>query len=298
VFKEKIPQGMVGSKTVGSRIADTIIIMFLAGLMFVCFVPMWHVLMASFSDGRDLLANEGLLFLPVGAVTLDGYRHVFADLNILWGYANTIMYVLGTVAFGMSINIMGGYVLYRGIRIKNIVIPLILFTLLFSGGLVPSYMINRMLGFVGSRWAMIIPGCTNAIFVVLMMNAFRGVPSSTVEAAEIDGAGHVRTMLQVVLPQTRGLSIVVLLNTVIMQWNSWFPAAIYLPNARDKWPLQLWIRQITAENMGFLLSSRPDYSRYLIQFAVIVIATVPLLIAFPFFQRKLEAGSITGGVKE
>jgi len=254
--------------------------------------------MASISDGQALLAHEGLLVLPVGDITLDGYKLAFADTNILKGYMNTIINVVSATLFGMCINILGGYVLSCESRLRPVLTVLIMFTVLFSGGLVPTYMIIRGLGWVGTRWSLIVPGCTNAMFVVMISNAFRGVPYSTVEAAKIDGAGHVRTMLQVMLPQARGLTTVVMVNGVVMQWNSWFQASIYVPNNRNLWPLQLWIRQLMADNEGFLLNSNPNYSRYLIQFVVIVIATLPILCAFPFFQRTLEKGQFTGGVKE
>lgn len=294
---KRIKSGMVQSTSVGGKVIDSLIIAVLAGVMFVCFIPMLHVFMASFSDGKLLLAHEGLLWSPLGGFSIEGYRHVFSDTSILTGYANTLTYVIGAAFFGMSINILGGYVLSRKFKLKTPITVLILFTILFNGGLVPTYMIIRSLDMVGTRWALLIPGCTNAMFVVLLMNAFRGVPESTVESAQIDGAGHIRTMLQIMLPQAQGLTVVVLLNTIIMQWNSWFPASIYVPNNRELWPLQLWIRQLTADNMGFLLNSNPDYSRYIIQYALIIIATLPILCAFPFFQKRLEAGTITGGVK-
>lgn len=135
------------------------------------------------------------------------------------------------------------------------------------------------------------------MFMVMMMNAFNSVPKEMYEAARIDGAGHIRTMVQVLLPQAMNLGSVIILNSVVMQWNAWFNASIYVPNNKKAWPLQLWIRQITADNQNFLRSANPDYSRYLIQYAVIVAATLPIIVLFPFFQDKLEKGVIGGGVK-
>mgnify|MGYP002802348192 FL=1 len=135
------------------------------------------------------------------------------------------------------------------------------------------------------------------MFMIMMMNAFNSVPKEMYEAARIDGAGHLRTMWQVMLPQAMNLGFVIILNSVVGQWNSWLPASIYVTNKKDLWPLQLWIRQITADSENFLRSSNPDYNRYLIEYAVIVAATLPILLAFPFFQNKLEKGVIAGGVK-
>ena len=113
----------------------------------------------------------------------------------------------------------------------------------------------------------------------------------------LDGAGPVQILFRVLLPQANGMSMVLILNSVVAQWNAWFDASIYVSNNKDAWPLQLWIRQIVADNENFLLSSNPDYNRYLIQFAVVVASTMPILILFPFFQDKLEKGVLTGGVK-
>ena len=124
----------------------------------------------------------------------------------------------------------------------------------------------------------------------------RGLPAAVL-LHHGDGAGHLRTMFQIMLPQAMNLGSVIILNSVVGQWNSWLQASIYVPNNKNLWPLQLWIRQITNENQNFLQSSNPDYSRYLVQYAVIVAATLPIIVIFPFFQDKLEKGVIAGGVK-
>jgi putative aldouronate transport system permease protein len=180
---------------------------------------------------------------------------------------------------------------------KPIVSGLIMFTMLFGGGMVPTYLVIKALGWVGTRWALIIPGCTNAMFMIMMMNAYNSVPREMYEAARMDGAGHFRTMLQIMLPQAMNLGAVIILNSVVGQWNSWLQASIYVPNKKKLWPLQLWVKQITADNDNFLNTSNPDYSRYLIRFAVVIAATLPIIIMFPFFQDKLEKGVITGGIK-
>lgn len=285
-------------KGLGNNIANTVIAALLLFVAFVSFIPLWHVLMASLSDGRRLLAHEGLLWLPAGQASLGGYRIMFADLSILTGYLNTIIYVVGATFFGILINTSGGYVLSRDSRLKSILTIFVTFTMLFNGGLIPTYMVIRALGWVGTRWAILIPGCTNAFFLIMLMNAFRNVPASTVESARIDGAGHLRVMFQIMLPQAKSMLTVVMINSVVMQWNSWFPASIYVPNRRELWPLQLWIRQLVADNANILQAANPDFDRWLVQYAVIIAASLPILITFPFFQKRLESGMIIGGVKE
>ena len=146
-------------------------------------------------------------------------------------------------------------------------------------------------------WALVIPGCTNSMFCIMMMNAFNSIPKEMYEASHIDGAGHLSTLFEITLPQAMNMGAVIILNLAIGQWNSWLQASIYVPNKKALWPLQLVIRQITSENANFLNSSNPNYSRYLIQFAVIIAAIAPIIIAFPFFQDKMEKGVIQGGVK-
>ncbi|MDL2301413.1 carbohydrate ABC transporter permease [Lachnospiraceae bacterium OttesenSCG-928-D06] len=289
--------GMIENPSVGDRIVNIVVIVVCALIAFCCFIPMWHVFMSSLSDGRQLMAHNGIAWLPIGDFTLKGYAHIFGDASIISGYGNTLLYTVGATFLGFFIAVMAGYALSRETKLKTPMTLFLMVTVLFSGGMVPTYMVVRALGFVGTRWALIIPGCTNAMFMIMMMNAFNSVPKEMYEAARIDGAGHFRTMSQIMLPQAMNLGSVIILNSVVMQWNSWLNASIYVPNNKKAWPLQLWIRQITADNENFLRTSNPDYSRYLIQYAVIVAATLPIIMLFPFFQDKLEKGVLGGGVK-
>ena len=288
---------MVENPTAADRVVDIIVYAICAMIALASIIPMWHVLMSSLSDGKTLMAHEGLVLWPVGTPTLDGFKLIFQNNGIVQGFINSIFYTAATTACGFLLNAVTGYALSRKTKMKPIVTGLIMFTMLFSGGMVPTYMVIKALGWVGTPWALIIPSCTNAMYMIMMMNAFNGVPREMYEAATIDGAGHIRTLFQVALPQAMNMAYVNILNTVVGVWNSWLPASIYVPNKRNLWPLQLWIKQITAENQNFLNTSNPNYSRYLIQFAVIVAATLPIVIAFPFFQDKLEKGVLAGGIK-
>jgi putative aldouronate transport system permease protein len=288
---------MVEHFSATDRIVDVIVYVLCGLVAFCSLIPMWHVFMASISDGKTLLAHEGLLWLPVGKLTMEGYELVFQNASVISGYINSIIYTVGATALGFFLATISGYALSRNTRIKPYVSMMIMFTMLFSGGMVPTYMVIKALGWVGTRWAIIVPGCTNAMFVIMMMNAFNGVPQEMYEAARIDGAGHFRTMWQVMLPQAMNMGSVIILNSVVGNWNAWLSSAIYLPNKKNLWPLQLWVKQITADNADFLNTSNPNYNRYLIQYAVVMAATLPIIILFPFFQDKLEKGVIAGGVK-
>lgn len=288
---------MVEKPSMTDNVLHAIVVVICAIIAFCSIIPMWHVLMASFSDGRELMVHTGINWKWVGQFSIDGYKHVFKDASILSGYANTLLYTFATTFLGFVLSAVTGYALSRDTRLKPLMAAILMITMLFSGGMVPTYMVIRALGWVGTRWALIIPGCTNAMFMIMMMNAFNAVPKEMYEAARIDGAGHITTMVKIMLPQAMNLGSVIILNSVVGQWNSWLPASIYTANQKSYWPLQLWIKQITSDNQNFLQTSNPDYSRYIIQYAVIVAATLPILLAFPFFQDKLEKGVIAGGVK-
>lgn len=290
--------GMVEHPSPLGRVVDILLLLFLLCVIAVCIVPLWHVVMSSFSDGRLLLGHSGIVWWPLGGkFNLGGYKLVFQDGSIMMGYLNTLIYVVGGTLLGLVMNIMAGYILSRNTKLRIPMTLFILFTTMFNGGTVPTYMVVRALGMTGTRWSLIIPGCTNAMFMLLMSNTFAAVDKSYVEAAEIDGAGHFDIMFKVMMPQCRGMAMVTAINTAIMRWNGWFEASIYVPTKKEYWPLQLWVKQLTASTTEFLKQQNPDYNRYLIQYAVIVISTAPILIALPFFIGKLEKGMVLGGVK-
>lgn len=288
---------MVVHPSLGGRIADIAIVLILAIVAFICIIPLWHVFMASISDGYSLLSHKGTVWKPVGEATLAGYRLLFSDPSILLGYLNSILYVFGGTVLGLLMNIFAGYILSRPTKLRGGMILFCVFTTMFSGGTVPTYMVIRALHMTGNRWSLIIPGCTNAIFMLLMMNAFSQVDKSYVEAAEIDGAGHLSIMFKVMWHQCKGMALVTGVNTAILKWNAWFEASIYIPNNKELWPLQLWVKSITASATEFLKATRPNYDKNLLQYTVIVAATAPILLAFPFFIKKLEKGMALGGVK-
>lgn len=288
---------MVEHPSLGGRAADGVLILICVFVAFCSIIPMWHVLMASLSEPQELLKHEGLVAWPLGKATLEGYKRIFRDSGILMGFVNTMIYVIGGTGLGYILAVLGGFCFSRNTKLSPILVAICTLTLLFSGGTVPTYMVVRKLGLTGTRWSLIIPNCTNAMMAVMMMNAFRQIPKEYEEAAMMDGCGPVRMLFQVLLPQAKSMGMVLVLQTAIAQYNAWFEASIYVTNNKECWPLQLWIKQLVADNENFLLSANPDYNRYLVQFAVVIATTLPVLIALPFFQSKLEKGVIAGGIK-
>lgn len=303
VRKRKPRAGRVQKPSGFGIVADVIIIVILLIACFICIVPLWHTLMASLSNGQLLTAHDGMLWWWQtfdGAPNFYGYARTitYSNYAIIKSFGITLLYVAGNVIFGLIINVTGGYVLSRKTKLGPALSFIILFTMLFNGGMIPTYMVIRDLGLLNTPFSLILPSCTNAMFVVLGMNAFRSVPESTVEAAKLDGAGEFRIMFQIMLPQGIGLFIVSMINTAIIAWNAWFEAAIYVPDTQAYWPLQSWIRQLNAIMNNFAIQTNPNWDDYTVTYCVIIVSILPILIAMPFVQKQLQKGSLAGAVKE
>ncbi len=295
--KKRLHEGMVENRSIASKIGSLLVTVIVICLALVAVLPMWHVLMSSLSNGHTLLSYDGFAIIPIGGFNINAYKLILQNQSIIQGYLNTIIYVVAAVGLGLIINVLGGYALYRQTKLNTFLSLLVMFTMMFGGGMVPTYMVLNALGLAGSRIAVILSLATNAMYIIVASNAFKGVPRDTVEAAYLDGAGHLTIMFRVMLPQCMSLMSVTILNTFIGAWNSWVEASIYVGNDRSRWPIQLVINDIVQQNANILTAANPNYDRYLIQYAVIVIAVLPILIAFPFFQDKIEAGVLTGAVK-
>lgn len=269
-----------------------------------CIIPLWHVAMASVSDPRLLMASSGVLFKPLGDITWEGYAMVMGNQSIVTGYVNTIFYVLITTVIMALGTLLGGFLLSReNFKLKGPLAIFIMFTMMFYGGLIPSYMVVRNLGMLNTRWAVLIPGVLNAFYIMMMKSAFEQLPASYEESAKLDGAGPLTILFRILAPLLKATIAVVVMFNVIQQWNSWFSASIYLPKARDYWPLQLFMREILINNdsskmaTSFDAENASSFSANLVKYCVTMIGTLPLLCAYPFAQKYFVAGVQLGGVK-
>ncbi len=269
-----------------------------------CIAPIWHVVMASLSDPRELMAANGLLLKPLGKATLKGYELVLKNPNIITGYINTLIYVSTTTLIGAILTIIAGFVISReNLKLKVPITLFMLFTMMFGGGLIPSYMVNRALGLVNTPYAIIIPGVINGFFIIMMKSAFDQLPASYEESAKIDGAEPLTILLKILVPLIKSTIAVIVMFNVVMQWNSWFPASIYLTKRRDLWPLQLFMREILVQNdtarilSGSDAVSKADFTTNLVKYCVVVVGTFPILCIYPFVQKYFVKGVTLGGVK-
>lgn len=224
--------GMVQNHSFASRLGSLIVTLIVIFLAIVAVLPMWHVLMSSVSDGHTLLSYKGFAIIPIGKFTLNAYKLVLNNASVIQGYMNTIIYVAGAVGLGLVLNVLGGYVLYRKTKLNTFLSLFVMFTMMFGGGMVATFMVMNALHLTGTRLVIILQLATNAMYIVVASNAFSGVPKETVESAILDGAGDLTIMFKVMLPQCMSLMSVTILNTFIGAWNSWVEAS--MPNYK-KW---------------------------------------------------------------
>lgn len=271
---------------------------------FICIVPIWHVIMASISDPRLLMNASGIIWTPLGDITFDGYGLVFQNKSVLIGYANTLLYVVWNTVVGTLFTVIAGYLVSRkDFKMAKPLMYFILVTMMFSGGLIPTYQVIRALGLINTRWALMLPGLLNAFYITMMKSAFEQLSESYEESAKLDGAGPLTIMFKILAPLVKANIAVIAMFTVVTQWNSWYTASIYLPAERDLWPLQLFMREILIKNdtaaliSGSDVGSVADYTSNLVKYCVVVVGTLPVLCAYPFAQQYFVKGVTLGGVK-
>ena len=299
---------MVRNRSVGSRIFNGINVVFFALVIVVCILPVWHVICASFSDAGWVMNQTGLIW-RIEKFNVNGYKLVFADSRIWTGYLNTLIYVFGTTALGMFLTVMAAYALSRKDFLwASPIMFLISYTMLFSGGIVPLYiLVTQNLGLFDNRLALILPGCMSAFYLILVRTALQNVPDSLEESAMLDGAGRFTILFQIMLPLIKATMATVILYYIIGNWNSWFSAMIYL-RSKDKYPLQLVLKEIlvTTSNsntnvdisvLGSGDSADAILYKQLVKYCTIVVSTVPMFIFYPFVQKYFESGVMIGAIK-
>ena len=297
---------MVRRKTTGDRIFDAINYIFLGLFMFVCIYPLWHVLCGSISDPVLLNQHAGAILWPLG-FSNGGYKNAFANPNIGLGFLNTLFYVgFGTVV-RMVLTCIGAYVLSeRNFMLRKPLTLMIVFTMYFTGGVIPDYLLVNALGLTNTRWALIVPLAITTWNMIILKTAFQSVPDALVESARLDGAGELTTLFHIILPVTKASLAVITMYYVVNEWNAWFKAAIYLPAKHDYFPLQLVLRELLINDAGSSGTSLGEATgvsvetlllQKVTQYAVIVISTLPIIVVYPFAQKYFVKGVMMGSVK-
>lgn len=275
---------------------------FLTLVIVICFYPVWYVAMASFSNSNLLTQHSGLLMKPAG-FSIDAYKKVFQNPMIGKGYANTLFILVVGVIFDLIMTSLGAYFLSRKrVLFKKPIMLFIVFTMFFSGGMIPFYINLRELHLTNTLWGLIVPFMINTSNLIILRTAFESIPESLIEAAQIDGAGHFRILSTIVLPLSKAMLAVMVLYYGVSIWNSWFWASAILRN-REMYPLQIILREILLSNDTSSMTAGTsamdtEAIGMTIKYATIMVATIPILCVYPFLQKYFTKGTMVGAVKE
>ncbi|WP_171656040.1 carbohydrate ABC transporter permease [Paenibacillus foliorum] len=291
---------MLNRATFSERGFDLINMIFLTLLMVITIYPLLYVAFASVSDAGNLMAHKGILWRPLG-LSLDAYTNVFRNPMILKGYGNTLFVVVVGLLFNILLTALGAYALSRkSLQYRKQLMLFIIFTMFFSGGLIPFYLTVKGVGLANTLWALIIPQAINTFNLILMKTAFEAIPDALEESAKMDGANDFVILFRIILPLSMPVIAVMLLYYGVSHWNSWFNAMIFLQD-RSMYPLQLILREIllqgeASSNLGAADGDAAMLSVTL-KYATIIVATVPILLIYPFLQKYFVKGALIGAIK-
>ncbi|WP_408894602.1 carbohydrate ABC transporter permease [Paenibacillus taichungensis] len=294
----------VQTKIKESAVDKTFLITIYILLSLVALVVIYPLIfIVSSSISSPAAVTSGRVWLWPVDISFNGYKALFNTPEILIGYGNSIFYTAAGTLISVALTIMIAYPLSRKTFFgRNTLMMIITFTMIFSGGLIPTYMVVKQLHLIDTRWALLIP---NAIWVwqVIIARSFfqSSIPGELLEVSEIDGCSDMRFIWSVVLPLSKPIIAVLVLMYAVGQWNAYFDALIYLKSA-DLFPLQLILRSIIIQNNG---SGAMDVAKMverqqlteLLKYSLIVVATLPVLVIYPFVQRHFVQGMLVGSVK-
>ncbi|MBR3740065.1 MAG: carbohydrate ABC transporter permease [Clostridia bacterium] len=282
-----------------------IVTYFLATLfMLVCAYPLIYVLSASISNPA-LIVSGKIVLLPK-EIQFRAYEAVFKSEDVLLGYKNAVFYAFAGTAINIALTTAGAYVLSRpDLWGRTAVTFLISFTMFFSGGMIPTYITIKNLGMINTVWAMLLPGAISATNLLIMRNFFtHSVPQEIIEAAYVDGCSNIGTLCRIVLPVSGSIIAVMIIFYFVGHWNAYFSAMIYL-NDKKLYPLQVFLREILIQNQLGDMSGGADTVNQAemtllyeaLKFAVITVATLPIMCVYPFLQRYFVKGVMIGSIK-
>ncbi|MBC8170356.1 MAG: carbohydrate ABC transporter permease [Anaerolineae bacterium] len=288
--------------TLGDRIFMFFVYLFLVIFLLLVLYPMVYIVSASFSNPLAVTAGKVWL-LPV-EFTLRGYEVTFQNPQIISGYINSLFYTVFGTLISVVLTVLVAYPLSRrDLYGGNRLMFLITFTLIFSGGLIPTYLIVKDLGMINTRWALLIPQAVAAFQVIIARTFFRSaIPDELVEAAELDGCNDLQFLRWVVLPLSRPIIAVLALLYAVSQWNGYFDALLYLKST-ELHPLQLVLRNILILNTSAsgVMDAAEQAERQrladLLKYCLVVVASVPVLLLYPFVQRYFVRGLLIGSIK-
>ena len=287
----------------GDRIFNAFCYVAVVLVCFVCLYPLWLVLVYSVSDPDAVNAGKVWIW-PVG-LTWDAYKEVFARDDLMKGYLNTITQTLFGTTVNMVMTIPAAYALSKkSLKGRGFFMGLIVFTMYFSGGLIPNFINIKNLGLLNTWWVFGLVGAVSSYNLIVARTFFdSGIPHELEEAAEIDGCSTAGTFFKIVLPLSKAMLGVIMLYYVVAHWNNFSTALYYTPQSTDFWPLQMVIRNLLRTLNSLIESSDEEALMYytkiydMIKYAVVVVAALPVLVLYPFLQKYFNKGVMLGSVK-
>lgn len=284
------------------RIFDFVVNVIGVFIIIIVLYPLCFVLSASFSDPDRVLRGE-LILLPRG-FTLEPYKMVFENPDIWQGYRNTIFYTVAGTIINITMTILAAYPLSRkDMPFRKILTLVIIFTMYFNGGLIPTYLLVRNLGMYNTVWAILIPAAISTYNLIVARTFFeQSIPEELYESAKLDGCSNIRMLFSIVMPLSSAILAVLVLYYGVAHWNSYFPALVYL---RDEklFPLQIILRDILllgqTEQLGSNTVGMGEKIQMAegIKYSVIVVSSVPILMLYPFLQKYFVKGVMIGAIK-
>ena len=285
-------------RSFGENLFNIFNCMLMVLIMVLTLYPFIYVLFASFSNAYDFMSYTGILYRSVG-FTLDSYKIVFQNSMILTGLKNTVIVLVLKLAIGLLLTIIGAYFMScKTAKLAPVFSMAVIVTMFFSGGLIPTYLNVKSFHLDDTLWALVLPVAVNTFNMIITRNAFEAIPDGLSEAAKIDGAGHVRILFEILVPMIIPTIAVITLYYSVEVWNSWFTAMIYL-RKKYLYPLQLVLREILIMNNVGAMASGGDNEAVAetVQYAVMIVATLPILLVYPFLQKYFVKGVMVGAVK-
>ena len=280
-----------------------ILLMILICLMII--FPLYYMLIVSISDGAAIMSGQ-VNFLPVG-FSLRAYRAAFKDANFIKSYWNTVVITACGTTVNLLMTTLFAYPLSRSdLMGRKLLMKIAVFTMFFTGGMIPSYMLVNSLGMNNTYWALILPGAINVYNATIMRTFFEGIPMDMTEAAYVDGANDVRILWQVILPLSKPILFTLLLFYAVGHWNGFFSALLYLSD-KSTYPIQMFVRSVvfSGDTLGMSMASYNSstemgaemLSEEGAKYAIILLSMVPILVVFPFVSRYFKSGVMIGAVK-